>query len=144
MQIEPDVKKAGANAVVMGYDAKSASEFCRRWLPAWTGNRPHHLGSFYTEDAFYADPAHPIGIVGKKDLLAYFSRLLTRYPRWTWTHQRSLPLPDGFLNYWSASLDGDDSGCFEGVCVVRLRDGLIFRNEVFFDRTALVDSTRRT
>ena len=37
--------------------AKEARQFAEAWLPAWTGNNPEHLGGFYSEDAFYLDPA---------------------------------------------------------------------------------------
>ena len=124
-------------APLAGYDAQAAAEFCSHWLPAWTGNDPGRLASFYTEDAFYSDPARPAGIEGHDALLGYFTRLLARYPAWVWTHRRSLPVPEGFLNFWSATVDGSEESQFDGVCVVRLRDGLIFRNEVFFDASAL-------
>lgn len=118
-----------------GWDAASASRFCAEWLPAWTGNDPDRLASFYTEDAFYSDPAVPRGIVGRDALLPYFGKLLAAFPEWRWTHLRSLPVPDGFLNYWQSSLsDAPDAPSWEGVCVVRLRGGRIFRNEVHFDR----------
>lgn len=126
-----------SDASFTGYDAQAAAAFCGRWLPAWTGNDPGRLVGFYTDDAFYADPARPAGLQGREALLGYFSRLLARYPDWVWTHRRSLPVPDGFLNFWSATLDGSEQTRFDGVCVVRLRDGLIFRNEVFFDPAAL-------
>ena len=52
-----------------------AKEFASKWLPAWTGNDPEGLAAFYSEDAFYLDPAIPEGVRGKADLLAYFSDL---------------------------------------------------------------------
>lgn len=121
----------------LGYDTQAAAEFCARWLPAWTGNDPARLVAFYTDDAFYADPARPAGIEGHDALLAYFTKLLARFPDWAWTHRHSLPVPDGFLNFWSATVDGREETRFEGVCVVQLRNGLIYRNEVFFDPAAL-------
>jgi hypothetical protein len=39
--------------------ATEARQFAEPWLPAWTGNNPEHLGSFYSEDTFYLDPATP-------------------------------------------------------------------------------------
>jgi len=30
-------------------ELEQAKEFCERWLPAWTGNRPDLLISFYCE-----------------------------------------------------------------------------------------------
>jgi len=57
-------------------DSNQARAFAERWLPAWSGNNPESLASFYSEDAFYLDPAVPDGIRGKPALLAYFRKLL--------------------------------------------------------------------
>lgn len=95
------------DAVFDGLTPEQAREFAARWLPAWTGNDPERLASFYTDDAFYCDPA--------------------------------IPLEDGFLNVWHARVPADEGDVeFEGVCTVQMRDGLIRRNEVYFDRTALL------
>lgn len=130
--------------VSSGWDPAAAAEFCSDWLPAWTGNDPDRLIAFYSEDAFYSDPAVPDGIVGAEPLRAYFARLLAAFPDWRWTHRRSLAVPDGFLNYWNARLTGAaDSPEWQGVCVVRLRGRRIFRNEVFFDRSLVLRHLRR-
>lgn len=121
--------------VSAGWDTAAAAAFRSQWLPAWTGGDADRLLSFYTDDAFYRDPAIPDGLEGKEALRGYFARLLARYPDWRWTHRNSLAVPDGFLNYWEARLTGAaDSPSWQGVCVVQLRDRRIFRNEVFFDR----------
>src|SRR5262249_207534 len=95
---------APSHAVVLmnfeGLDAKAPRTFPDFWLPAWTGNRPEYLVSYYTEDAFYSDPAVPDGVRGQRALLAYFTKLLGRFPDWVWTHRGSQPLKDGFLNGW--------------------------------------------
>jgi len=124
-----------------GLDAARAAEFAARWLPAWSGNRPELLVSFYSDDAFYADPGVRSGVRGRTALLAYFTKLLARFPDWMWTHRGSLPLADGFLNRWHASIPvGDRVVEVDGVCTVQLRDGRIYANEVFFDRTELLDA----
>jgi hypothetical protein len=127
------------DVVFEGLTPAQAREFAGRWLPAWTGNDPERLASFYTDDAVYVDPAVPAGVEGKEALVAYFSRLLQRYPDWVWTNVRAIPLEDGFLNVWHARVPTADGEIeFEGVCTVQLRDGLIRRNEVYFDRTPLL------
>lgn len=117
----------------MMLEADEAQAFADRWLPAWTGNRPHRLLSFYADDAFYSDPAVPDGVRGKPALTRYFTRLLGKYPDWFWEHEGSVPLLDGFLNYWRATVpvEGvEHRWC--GVCTVQIREDLIYRNEVFF------------
>ena len=127
-----------------GLDAAAARAFAERWLPAWTGNRPKELVSYYTDDAFYADPGIPNGIRGREALLAYFSKLLARYPDWVWTHRGSIPLADGFLNEWHATIPvGGHVVEVDGVCTVQLRAERIYSNQVFFDRSPLLAATQR-
>jgi SnoaL-like domain len=122
-----------------GLDAGGARELAERWLPAWTGNDPERLASFYTEDAFYSDPAIPDGVQGRDALTAYFRKLLGRNPDWVWEHEGSIPLEGGFVNRWRATIPaGDTQVVCRGVCTVQLRNGLIARNEVFFDRSSLL------
>ena len=121
-----------------GMSAAEAREFADRWLPAWTGNDPERLVAFYTDDAFYSDPAIPSGVRGRAGLFAYFRKLLAQNPSWVWTHRGSLPIAHGFLNFWHASIPvGDRTVEADGVCTVQLRDGLITSNQVFFDRSEL-------
>ncbi len=120
-----------------GLDEDAARAFAEMWLPAWTGNDPVRLVSFYTGDAVYSDPAVPDGIRGRQALLDYFTKLLARNPDWVWTHSGSIPLMDGFLNLWHASVPvGGETVELDGVCSVQLREGLICANHVYFDRTA--------
>ena len=124
-----------------GLDAEQARAFAERWLPAWTGNRPELLVSFYADDAVYSDPAIPNGVRGREDLLAYFEKLLARNPQWVWRHRSSIPLKDGFLNLWHASIPvGPRTIEAEGVCSVQLRDGRIYANHVYFDRSELLQA----
>jgi len=124
-----------------GMNADEARAFAEKWLPAWTGNRPELLASFYTPDAVYSDPAIPKGVQGREALRAYFSKLLARNPEWVWVHRGSIPMEDGFLNLWHASIPvGEGTVEAEGVCTVQLRDGLIYANHVFFDRSELINA----
>ena len=126
-----------------GLNADDARAFAERWLPAWSGNRPDLLTSFYTPDAVYSDPAIPDGVQGHDAILSYFTKLLARYPDWVWRHRGSTPMQDGFLNWWHASIPlGNTSIQAEGVCTVQLRDDLIYANHVFFDRSELIGAMR--
>ncbi len=122
-----------------GLNADDARAFAEKWLPAWSGNRPELLASFYTRDAVYSDPGVPEGVRGRDAILGYFSKLLGRNPEWVWLHRGSIPMQDGFLNLWHASIPvGERLVEAEGVCTVQLRDGHIYANHVFFDRSELL------
>jgi hypothetical protein len=75
-----------------------ARQFAARWLPAWTGNNPLKLASFYTDDLFYSDPTLPDGVSGKEAFIRYLSKLPANNPDWMWTRESAIPLQDGFLN----------------------------------------------
>ncbi len=123
---------------IEAYNPEEARAFAEKWLPAWTGNNPERLPSFYTEDAFYSDPVIPKGVQGKKELLEYFKKLLARNPNWVWTQSSSTPLQDGFVNFWKAEIPtGNETVICHGVCLVQLRDELIYRNQVYFDPSEL-------
>jgi len=119
---------------------QQARAFADRWLPAWTGNQPETLAAFYADDVFYSDPASPDGLRGREQLLAYFRRLLARFPDWVWTQLEGIPMEGGFLNKWQATIPvGNQVLTCVGVCLVQIDDdGLITRNEVYFDRSELL------
>jgi len=120
-----------------------ARRFAARWLPAWSGNDPLRLASFYTDDLFYSDPTLPSGVKGKEDFIRYLSRLLADNPDWVWTHESSIPLQDGFLNKWRLEAPvGDRAVTCRGVCTVQIAGGLIYRNEVYFDTLPLITAIR--
>jgi SnoaL-like domain len=127
------------SATFEGLSRSEAVEFAARWLPAWTGNDPDRLASFYSEDTFYSDPAVPEGIEGREALRRYFGALLSRFPDWVWTNVDAIPLEGGFLNVWRARIPvgGRMLEC-DGACTIELRDGLISRNQVYFDRSELL------
>jgi hypothetical protein len=128
---------------LVALDAGAARRFAERWLPAWTGNDPQRLVSFYSDDVFYCDPAIPAGVRGRPALLAYFTKLLARNPDWVWTQRGSIPLADGFLNLWHAAIPVSGGKLeVDGACTVQLRDGLIYSNQVFFDRSELLRAPR--
>ena len=77
---------------------------------------------------------------GREAMLAYFTKLLGRYPTWVWTQRDAVPMESGFVNLWHASIPtGTQTIEVEGVCLVFLdpANGRIARNEVYFDRTKL-------
>jgi hypothetical protein len=127
------------------YTSIEAKQFAEKWLPAWSGNNPELLASFYSEDAFYLDPGIPDGVKGKSELLKYFRKLLSNNPNWIWTQIEGIPMEDGFVNKWLAKIPvGPVTLDIVGVCLVQLDSaGKIRRNEVYFDRTGLLAEIAR-
>jgi hypothetical protein len=120
-----------------------ARRFAERWLPAWTGNNPLKLASFYTDDLFYSDPTIPDGVIGKEAFIRYLSKLLGDNPDWVWTHESAIPMQDGFLNSWRLDAPvGDRVITCRGVCTVQMTAGLIYRNETYFDTLHLITAIR--
>jgi len=120
-----------------------AREFTAKWLPAWTGNNPQAVLSFYTDDVFYLDPTVPEGLRGKQAFGRYLSKLLANNPNWVWTNESAIPLEGGFLNKWRLDAPvGDRTITCRGVCTVQFRAGLIYRNEVYFDTLPLLTALR--
>ena len=119
---------------------EQAKEVASKWLPAWTGNNPEKLASLYSDDVLYLDPAIPKGVCGKDELLSYFRKSLAQNPDWTWTQIEPIPMEGGFLNKWLAKIPvGAKTIECIGVCFVQFNDdGLIRRNEVYFDRSELI------
>ena len=111
------------------------TDFCNDWLGAWTGNQPRQLMAFYTEDAFYSDPATRNGLHGHEQLLPYFSKLLKYNPNWQWKALEIIETAKGFTLKWEATIPVGDTNIIEqGLDIVELRNGKISRNEVYFDR----------
>src|SRR3954468_15674056 len=100
---------ATASTSFTGLTEDQAAAFARRWLPAWTGNSPDTLASFYTDDLFYADPSVPEGLHGKAAFLDYMTVLLANNPAWEWTQTRSTPMRDGFVNHWRVRAPAGDT-----------------------------------
>ena len=119
---------------------QQAREFTDQWLPKWTGNRPVELASFYAEDAFFLDPGRPLGIQGKDELLAYFTKVASNNPTWVWTLMEAIPIEEGFLGKLAARIPvGEKIVECVGLCFLQFNDaGKIKRNEIYFDRTELI------
>lgn len=116
-----------------------AKRFCEAWLPAWSGNRPDALLEFYADDAVYRDPARPKGLRGRSALEAYFGKLLAANPAWVWRPVKIMPTAGGFTLKWEARIPTPAGELVEqGLDIVEIAGGRITRNEVYFDRTALL------
>jgi hypothetical protein len=120
-----------------------ARALCDRWLPLWTGNRPEALIECYADDVCYRDPARPQSVQGRAALLAYLRALLARNPAWSWEVDEIFPLDGGFALRWRATIPVGATVVHEtGLDLVLVEGGRITRNEVYFDRAALLEALR--
>lgn len=119
---------------------EQAKDFASRWLPAWTGNDPEKLVSFYSDDAYYQDHTIPRGVKGRDELLAHFRKLLSQSPNQVWNQIEAIPMEGGFLNKWLAKIPiGEKIVECIGVCLVQFDDNnKIRRNETYFDPRELI------
>ena len=111
-------------------------KFCTEWLKSWTGGLPAVEGllQFYSEEAFYSDPARPQGVKGKALLKKYFEKLLSKNSEWVWTAEAVFPNEKGFTLKWKAVIpQAGKVTTLYGMDLVELSDNLITRNEVYFD-----------
>ncbi len=121
-----------------------AIAFCKQWLPTWTGNKPDLLIDIYAETAFYSDPANKGGLKGRAQILPYFKKLLAANPNWAWEVVEVFPTEHGFTMKWKATIPiGPEVVTEYGMDLVEVTQGKITRNEVYFDRSALLDALRK-
>jgi hypothetical protein len=126
-------------------EKKDANDFCKKWLPSWTGNNPTALIKFYSENAFYRDPANTEGLKGVSQILPYFRKLLAANPNWKWEPVEILPTDKGFVAKWKATIPvGTEVIIENGVDIVEMENSKVTRNEVYFDRAKWLEVLRKT
>lgn len=124
-----------------GIDLAEALRLSDAILAAWNEQDVEKVLAFYTEDCVYLDPNTRGPVVGHEALRRYLTKL---FARWTmrWSRREVFLLADGggtaFL--WQAELTpaaGGKTATIEGMDLALVRDGKLYRNEVYFDRAAL-------
>jgi SnoaL-like domain len=124
-------------------ELEKAMDFCNRWLPAWSGNRPDVLISFYAKDAFYSDPFLPQGLKGSDKILAYFKKFISFYPDWKYNAVEIFPTEKGFTLKWKVTLPvKNDTIVAYGLDIVETANDKIKRNEVYFDTASLLKTIK--
>lgn len=118
---------------------KEAQAFCEKWLAAWSSHDAKHLLGFYAPEAFYRDPGRPDGLSGHDELAIYFEKRLRANP-WVWNVEEVIPTENGFVLKWRAIIEFEEIEHEEtGLDIVDVEGGLITRNEVYFDRAAIMN-----
>src|SRR5262245_5911922 len=117
-------------------------QITRRVLLAWNTHDIDRLVACYTADLVYRDPNTRGEVHGTDAFRRYLTKLFASW-RMHWTPRRILPLAgaDGVMALWQATLRpvGSDRAIeVEGADLVVIEGGLVKRNEVYFDRAALM------
>ncbi len=117
-------------------NATELRTFPNKWLASWTGNNPKLLLGYYTNDAYYLDPANPEGLKGKESISEYFTKLLRKNPDWKWSVVETFTTETGFTLKWKAEIPIPNTNLILfGLDIVELSGNKISRNEVYFDRS---------
>ncbi len=111
-------------------------------LSAWNSQDVEGVVSCYTEDCVYLDPNTRGPVVGRDAFRRYLSRLFQRW-QMDWSLREFFLFEDGsggaFL--WHAQLtpaSGGRTAEIDGMDLVMLRGEQLSRNEVYFDRMAVL------
>jgi hypothetical protein len=121
-----------------------AEKFCNDWLPAWSGNDPEKLMSFYSSDSFYSDPSVKKGLNGHEEILPYFKDLLNKNPHWRWYYKELFPSDKGFIVKWETVIPVGENRIIEyGMDIVEIDNNHITRNEVYFDTHNLISAIKK-
>jgi ketosteroid isomerase-like protein len=124
-----------------GIDLAEAIRLSEAILAAWNEQDVEKVVACYTEDCSYLDPNTRGPVVGREALRRYLTKLFGRW-RMHWSRREAFLLSDGggtaFL--WHAELTpagGGRTAEIDGMDLALVRDGKLYRNEVYFDRAAL-------
>ena len=114
----------------------------RRVLEAWNTHDVERLVACYTPDLVYRDPGTRGEVRGADAFRRYLTKLFASW-RMHWTPRQIFPLAEtaGVAALWEATLrpvGSDHTLEIEGLDLVVLEGSLVKRNEVYFDRAALM------
>ena len=128
-------------------DKEAMRERAASVLSAWNSHDVNRVVACYTEDCIYRDPNTRGAVEGQDALRRYLTRLFRDW-RMHWSLREFFAFADGsggaFL--WDAELTpvaGGKTTEISGMDLVLLRGERLSRNEVYFDRMALVGEGSR-
>jgi ketosteroid isomerase-like protein len=114
----------------------------RRVLEAWNTHDVERVVACYTPDLVYRDPNTNGEVRGADAFRRYLTKLFASW-QMHWSPREDFPLrtADGSAFLWRATLTPRGGGTtveVEGFDLALLEGELLKRNEVYFDRTALL------
>lgn len=121
---------------------KHLDQLVARFLDAWTSQDVENVLACYTEDLRYCDPNTRGTVVGRDAMRRYLTKLFAAW-NMTWARREVFELKHapGVSFLWHATFrrhGGSQLVEADGMDLVILRGDRAERNEVYFDRTALL------
>lgn len=123
-------------------DREKMLEMAEQFLDAWNTQDVELVAATYTDDVIYRDPNTRGVIKGTGDFRRYLAKLFDAWEM-TWSLREPFLLEggDGCAVLWHAAIKragGEKVVEFDGMDLVLVRGERISRNEVYFDRAALL------
>lgn len=114
--------------------------FINKWLEAWSNKSTNDLLKFYDEDAIYLDPYTKKAITSRQKMKNYFTAIFKSFQEWEWKSLEVLETYTGCVVKWKAIfLINSDKIEIIGLDIVDIKSSKITRNEVYFDRSKLIN-----
>ena len=128
-------------------DRDQTSRLAEKVLSAWNEQDVEGVLACYTEDCVYLDPNTRGPVVGHDALRRYLTRLFGQW-KMHWSAREFFPLADdeGTAFLWHATLTpvgGGPTAAVDGMDLAVVRGGSLSRNEVYFDRMALITAGQK-
>ncbi len=115
------------------------NSFINNWLAAWTSQDIGRLLSFYSDTVEYLDPNTRGELKGHDAFRRYVGKLFSAWPKMAWRAKDIFEhtAVGGCTVTWRAEITKQDGQILslDGMDLVFIADGIITRNEVYFDRS---------
>ncbi|MBI2571335.1 MAG: nuclear transport factor 2 family protein [Candidatus Schekmanbacteria bacterium] len=112
-----------------------------QFMAAWNSQEVERVLSIYTSDVEYVDPNTRGAVRGADALRKYLTKLFAGWTmHWSLREAHLFEGGEGCAVLWHATFrkpGGSTTAEADGMDFVRVRDGRIQRNEVYFDRAVL-------
>ncbi len=123
-------------------DEQRMNELTDKFLAAWNTQDVENVVATYTPDLVYLDPNTRGEVKGSEAMRSYLTKLFEAWQmHWSLRAARLFEGGDGCAVLWHAVLarkGGEKKVEVDGMDLVLVRDDRIARNEVYFDRAALL------
>lgn len=120
---------------------RTVNEIADAFLAAWNSQDVERVAACYAPNLVYRDPNTKGEIRDQPSFKRYLKKLFEAWDM-TWSTREGFPLNDmdGYAFLWHAVIrksNGKGEVEIDGMDLVLMEDGLITRNEVYFDRALL-------